>query len=75
MIWSTSVPGSESSAEDNGEGASGTWPIHEIARNADEFPDSAGKILRAGSELNFFSTHLVETCIELRCSPSYGKFS
>ena len=35
MIWTTTVPGSQASLEDLGEGSSGTWPIHEVGRNAD----------------------------------------
>src|SRR5438874_8506874 len=33
MIWTTSVPGTQASLEDSGEGGSGTWPIHEVGRN------------------------------------------
>jgi hypothetical protein len=58
MIWTASVPGAAPTADDFSETSSGTWPIHEVGRNADIFPDNAGKLLRAGSELNLFSTHL-----------------
>ena len=43
--------------EDVGEG-SGTWPIHEVGRNADLFPDNAGKLLKASSSLVFGSAHI-----------------
>jgi hypothetical protein len=58
MIWTTNVPGRQAAlGEDVGEG-SGTWPIHEVGRNADVFPDDAGKLLRAGSVLVFASSHI-----------------
>jgi hypothetical protein len=58
MIWTTAVPGQQAAlGEDVGEG-SGTWPIHEVGRNADIFPDNAGKLLKANSSLVFASTHI-----------------
>ncbi|MBZ5607646.1 MAG: heme-binding domain-containing protein [Acidobacteriia bacterium] len=58
MIWTTSVPGQQAGlGDDVGEG-SGDWPIHEPGRNADVFPDDAGKLLKAGSSVVFASTHL-----------------
>ena len=58
MIWTTTVPGQQAAlGEDVGEG-SGTWPIHEVGRNADIFPDSAGKLLKANSNLVFASAHI-----------------
>src|SRR5215471_8259798 len=58
MIWTTTVPGQQAAlGEDVGEG-SGTWPIHEVGRNADTFPDSAGKLLKANSNLVFASAHI-----------------
>jgi hypothetical protein len=58
MIWTTTVPGQQAAlGEDVGEG-SGTWPIHEVGRNADIFPDDAGKLLKANSNLVFASTHI-----------------
>ena len=58
MIWTTTVPGQQAAlGEDVGEG-SGTWPIHEVGRNADLFPDDAGKLLKAGSSLVFASAHI-----------------
>lgn len=35
-----------------------SWPVHEVGRNADFYPADAGKLLPAGSELLFPSTHL-----------------
>lgn len=35
-----------------------SWPVHEVGRNADVFDAEAGRLLKAGSELSFFSTHL-----------------
>jgi len=34
------------------------WPVHEVGRNADIFPDNAGRILSAGSVLNLETAHL-----------------
>jgi len=52
------VPGQQAAlGEDVGEG-SGTWPIHEVGRNADIFPDNAGKLLKANSSLVFASAHI-----------------
>jgi len=54
MIWTTNVPGDSGTLESDG----GGWPIHEVGRNADLFPDDAGRLLRANSNLVFYSTHL-----------------
>lgn len=35
-----------------------TWPVHEVGRNADTFDAQAGRLLKAGSDLVFYSTHL-----------------
>ena len=72
MIWTTNVPGGDLSIEDLGEGSSGTWPIHEVARNADIFPDDAGKLLRAGSQLVFASTHLHSNGRDTKSRLAYG---
>ncbi len=34
------------------------WPIHEVGRNADVFPDSAGRLLQANSALHLGAAHL-----------------
>ena len=34
------------------------FPVHEVGRNADIFPDNAGRILRAGSSLELETAHL-----------------
>ena len=39
-------------------GTSTTWPIHEIGRNPDEFPDTAGRLLAAGSVLHLNASHV-----------------
>jgi hypothetical protein len=72
MIWTASVPGAPPSAEDFGEGSSGIWPIHEVGRNADIFPDNAGKLLKAGSVLNLFSTHLHSNGRDTKSRLLYG---
>lgn len=55
MIWTTNVPGDTGGLT---ESDGGGWPIHEVGRNADVFPDDAGRLLRANSNLVFYSTHL-----------------
>jgi len=35
-----------------------SWPIHEVGRNADEFPDSAGRLLAANSSLDLSAGHI-----------------
>lgn len=72
LIWTASVPGAAPSAEDFGEGSAGIWPIHEVGRNADIFPDDAGKLLRAGSVLNLFSTHLHSNGRDTKSRLLYG---
>ena len=72
MIWTTTVPGSQASLEDLGEGSSGTWPIHEVGRNADVFPDNAGKLLRANSNIVFASTHLHSNGRDTKSRLVYG---
>lgn len=58
MIWTSAVPGQLAAlGEDVGEG-SGSWPVHEVGRNADIFPDDAGKLLKAGSNVIFASAHI-----------------
>ncbi len=72
MIWTAGVPGAQFTAEDFSEGSSGIWPIHEVGRNADIFPDNAGKLLRAGSVLNLFSTHLHSNGRDTKSRLLYG---
>jgi hypothetical protein len=72
MIWSVTVPGAPPSTDDFSEGSSGIWPIHEVGRNADTFPDNAGKLLRAGSVLNLFSTHLHSNGRDTKSRLLYG---
>jgi hypothetical protein len=35
-----------------------SWPIHEVGRNADVFPDSAGRLLQANSALHLNAAHM-----------------
>jgi mono/diheme cytochrome c family protein len=35
-----------------------SWPIHEVGRNADVFPDSAGRLLAANSSLDLSAGHI-----------------
>jgi hypothetical protein len=40
------------------EGTTQGWPIHEVGRNADIFPDDAGRLLAANSALSLANSHL-----------------
>jgi hypothetical protein len=57
MIWSTSVaaPGQTTPPP---AGASLTWPVHEVGRNADLFDPRSAKLLKAGSWVVSDSVHL-----------------
>ncbi len=35
-----------------------SWPIHEIGRNPDQFPDAAGRLLAANSNLDLNASHI-----------------
>jgi hypothetical protein len=50
MTYSSMVPGNE--------GGGTTWPIHEIGRNADIFPQEAGRLLAANSSLALTAGHI-----------------
>ncbi len=47
-------------SEDGGEvvGPTTNWPIHEVGRNADIFPEKAGRLLPANSALHLRASHL-----------------
>jgi len=49
MNYDSSVPGQPGSV---------AWPIHEIGRNPDVFPDTAGRLLAANSILEFNASHI-----------------
>ena len=40
------------------EGPSTRWPIHEVGRNADIFPEKAGRLMRANSALHLGASHV-----------------
>ena len=49
----------ETIAPDGADGEAATrWPVHEVGRNADVFPEEAGRLLAAGSRLNLENGHL-----------------
>jgi len=35
-----------------------SWPIHEVGRNADQFPEAAGRLLAANSMLDLSASHI-----------------
>ena len=43
--------------EDGEESASINWPVHEVGRNVDFFDAEAGRLLKAGSKLSFYTVH------------------
>jgi len=53
----SSVPMGEAGSEVGGARAT-SWPIHEVGRNADIFPDRAGRLLGANSGLSMANSHL-----------------
>jgi mono/diheme cytochrome c family protein len=50
MTYQSLVPGQQ-------EGGT-SWPIHEIGRNADQFPQAAGRLLAANSVLDLNASHI-----------------
>jgi len=50
MTYQSVVPGQRENAT--------SWPIHEVGRNADEFPQSAGRLLAANSSLDLSAGHI-----------------
>jgi hypothetical protein len=71
MIWTTAVTGDQASLDSAGEG-SGNWPVHEVGRNADIFPDAAGKLLRANSSVVFSSAHIHSNGQDVKAHLLYG---
>ncbi|MEE2610471.1 MAG: hypothetical protein VX992_07355, partial [Acidobacteriota bacterium] len=41
-----------------GRSSSGFWPVHEVGRNADFFPQESGRLIKAGSTLMLPSVHV-----------------
>jgi mono/diheme cytochrome c family protein len=56
MTYSTRVPDPDQE-EGNGTGIV-AWPVHELGRNADIFPQDEGRLLPAGSAISSCSFHL-----------------
>jgi hypothetical protein len=50
----------------------GSWPVHEVGRNADIFDADAGKLIRAGSTVSFPSVHLHANGKDTRASLQIG---
>ena len=48
------------------------FPVHEVGRNADIFPDNAGRLLRAGSSLDLETAHLHSNGRETRAHLKFG---
>ena len=49
QTYQSSVPGQPGST---------SWPVHEVGRNPDQFPYTAGRLLAAGSVLDLSAAHL-----------------
>ncbi len=60
----------------DGEGAErsrfGSWPVHEVGRNADFFNPDGGKLMKAGSKLAFNSVHLHANGADTRAHVNVG---
>jgi mono/diheme cytochrome c family protein len=69
LIWGLQAP---SAGLDLAAGAGAGWPIHEVGRNADVFDPRAGKLMRAGSILNFTSIHLHANGNDTKAHLAYG---
>ena len=54
MTYSSGVLNEDGSAVRGGT----RWPIHEVGRNADVFPEKGGRLLRANSALSLGASHL-----------------
>lgn len=61
LAWNTSVLDENQASPDpasrGGEGSQ-NWPVHEVGRNSDYFDPRAARLLKAGSYVVPFSTHL-----------------
>src|SRR5262245_54460400 len=51
MTYSSTAPGGADGSEQR-------WPIHEVGRNADIFPDEVGRLLAANAALDLSAAHL-----------------
>jgi hypothetical protein len=49
-----------------------TWPIHEIGRNPDQFPDTAGRLLAANSVLHLNASHVHANGHDTRAHLEFG---
>jgi len=63
MTYQSSVPGQPGST---------SWPIHEVGRNADQFPQSAGRLLAANSVLNLDASHIHSNGHETKAHLEFG---
>jgi mono/diheme cytochrome c family protein len=50
----------------------GTWPVHEVGRNADIFDADAGRLISAGSQLMFDSVHLHANGVDTKAHLEVG---
>jgi hypothetical protein len=60
------------SSVDGQPNTSTTWPIHEIGRNPDQFPDSAGRLLAANSVLHLNASHVHANGHDTRAHLEFG---
>ncbi|MGD2047610.1 MAG: cytochrome c [Gemmatimonadota bacterium] len=65
LIYRTEVPGG--SREDRT-----GWPVHEVGRNPDYFPEESGRLLKAGSQIMSESAHLHSTGIDTHARLQFG---
>jgi hypothetical protein len=64
MTYQSVVPGNRE--------ATTSWPIHEVGRNADEFPESAGRLLAANSSLDLSAGHIHANGHDTRAHLEFG---
>jgi hypothetical protein len=72
LIWSVRVPGAPPTNEDFSDTSSGSWPLHQVGRNVDFFPEAAGKLLRARSVISPYSIHTHSNGRDTRARLLYG---
>jgi hypothetical protein len=51
---------------------SGSWPVHEVGRNADVFDQDAGKLMPANARITFNSVHLHSNGIDTKARLQLG---
>ncbi len=69
VVQGTRDPGADAAAANEG---GGSWPIHEVGRNADVFPPESGRLLAANSALSLTAGHLHSNGRETKAHLEFG---